>query len=191
MDSPGIYPTDIMSIVNDAWDNSFALVDSNETAIADRGWCPLNYTLLDDNEIKSTMTDSEKTQYQKILKRNNNEASITSNKGTGTKPTQQPSSINTCSTISELTKKIEMNYDPRYLTKVLPNSVSTVVGVNLNFSVGRSADNARRQVHESDLCEAHEASQKLTKTDKNWQKAKWSTTKVRQCKETDSNAEFQ
>ena len=50
MDSPGIYPTDIMSIVNDIWDCSFAVIESNETAVADRGWNPLNYCLLDDND---------------------------------------------------------------------------------------------------------------------------------------------
>ena len=91
MDSPGIYPTDIMSIVNDAWDNSFALIDSNKTAIADRGWCPLNYALLDDNEIKSTMTNSEKIQHGMLLKSNNSN-------------TQQSSSVhNSFSSISELT----------------------------------------------------------------------------------------
>ena len=78
-----------------------------------------------------------------ILKSNNNEASISSNKDTDTSTTQQSSFINTGSTISELTnpnygnatsmKKIDMNYDPRYLTKELPNSVSTIVGVDLNF----------------------------------------------------------
>ncbi len=35
MYSSGIYPsTDIMSIVNNAWDSSFALVDPNKTAMA-------------------------------------------------------------------------------------------------------------------------------------------------------------
>ena len=66
MDSPGIYPTDIMSIVNDAWDDSFAVVESNKKAISDRGWCPLNYALLNDDNIKSTMTDSENCQYMQL-----------------------------------------------------------------------------------------------------------------------------
>ena len=34
MYSSGIYPTDIMSIVNNAWDSSFALVDPNKIAMA-------------------------------------------------------------------------------------------------------------------------------------------------------------
>ena len=62
MDSPGIYPTDIMSIVNDAWDDSFAVDKSNKIAISDQGWCPLNYVLLNDDNVKSTMTDSENCQ---------------------------------------------------------------------------------------------------------------------------------
>ena len=49
MDSPEIYPTNIMSIVSDAWDCSFAVVESNQTAIADRGWNRLTYCLLDNN----------------------------------------------------------------------------------------------------------------------------------------------
>jgi len=59
-----------------------------------------------------------------------------------------------------------MNYDPKYLTKVLPNSVCTVNRNDLNFTVGRSAEIARRLLHESDLCEAREANQKLAKQGK-------------------------
>ena len=42
IDSPGIYATDIMVIVNNAWQQSFAQVDHNKKAISDRGWDPLN-----------------------------------------------------------------------------------------------------------------------------------------------------
>ena len=83
--------------------------------------------------------------------------------------------INTGSMVSGLTdpdygnttntKKIEMSYDPRYVTKVLPNSVC-IVGADLNFSVGRSADIATRLLHESDLREAYKANRQLAKHEK-------------------------
>jgi hypothetical protein len=39
-------PTDIVPLVNTAWDKSFAKVQSSRRAIMDRGWNPLNYALL-------------------------------------------------------------------------------------------------------------------------------------------------
>ena len=124
-----------------------------------------------------------------------NEASTLSIKDTGTSTTHQSSSIETGSTVRELTdadygnitniKKIEIICAPGYVTKVLPNSMCTTVGADLNFSVGRSADIARRLIHESDLREAREVNQK---TSKKWKR---STTKVRKCKETNSNVKFQ
>ena len=158
MDSPGIYPTDIMSIVNDAWDCSFAVVKSNQTAIADRGWNPLNYCLLDDNDIKCTMTDSESCQYHMMLKSTNstniNMVSIPMNGLNIASTSEQSLPLLSQSTISNLTdtendgkrtKNIQI-FDPKYLTKVLPDSLCTT-GVNLNFSVGRSAEVATTVHH--------------------------------------------
>ena len=34
-------------------------LDQIKKAISDRGWCPLNYALLDEDDIKSTRTGSE------------------------------------------------------------------------------------------------------------------------------------
>ena len=73
MDSPGIFSTDIMILINDAWEQSFARVDFNKKAISDRGWNPLNYSLLNDEDIKATMTDSEHFEYQSMLKMNSND----------------------------------------------------------------------------------------------------------------------
>ena len=73
MDSPGIFSTDIMILINDAWEQSFAQVDFNKKAISDRGWNPLNYSLLNDEDIKATMTDSEHFEYQSMLKMNSND----------------------------------------------------------------------------------------------------------------------
>ena len=48
----------------------------------------------------------------------------------------------TTGNVGKRTKNIQMDYDPKYLTKILPDSLCTA-GVNLNFSVGRSAEIAR------------------------------------------------
>ena len=38
----GVTDTDLMSIINLAWEKSFARVKKNRQAIVDRGWNPLN-----------------------------------------------------------------------------------------------------------------------------------------------------
>uniref|UniRef100_A0A7S4UP82 Uncharacterized protein n=1 Tax=Paramoeba aestuarina TaxID=180227 RepID=A0A7S4UP82_9EUKA len=43
---PIIQKTDIIPLINLAWDQSFAKVRSNRKAISDRGWNPLNRALL-------------------------------------------------------------------------------------------------------------------------------------------------
>ena len=52
-------PTDLMPLINIAWKKSFARVDKNQQAIAERGWNPLNYNLLTDPELRATMTNRE------------------------------------------------------------------------------------------------------------------------------------
>jgi len=47
---------DIVGIVSTAWDESFGQVTSNRTAIANRGWGPLNYNVLNHSEIQLTKT---------------------------------------------------------------------------------------------------------------------------------------
>jgi hypothetical protein len=44
-------PTDIIPLVNTAWDKSFARVPTARKAIQKRGWYPLNYRLLDDPNL--------------------------------------------------------------------------------------------------------------------------------------------
>ena len=46
--------------VNYAWGISFMKIESNKTAISERGWFPLNYDLLLDTKLCSTMMDEEK-----------------------------------------------------------------------------------------------------------------------------------
>ena len=53
--------SEIMVLINYAWEHSFARVSSNKTAIAVRGWFPLNRRLLLDNRLRATMTEKEKS----------------------------------------------------------------------------------------------------------------------------------
>ena len=53
--------TDLMPIINYAWNHSFARRDKNKNAISDRGWNPLNRKLLTDNDLRATMTQKEKS----------------------------------------------------------------------------------------------------------------------------------
>ena len=50
---------EIIILVNYAWEQSFARIDSNRTAIVERGWFPLNRNLLLDKQLRSTMTTEE------------------------------------------------------------------------------------------------------------------------------------
>ena len=50
---------EIIILVNYAWEQSFARIDCNRTAIVERGWFPLNRNLLLDKQLRSTMTTEE------------------------------------------------------------------------------------------------------------------------------------
>ena len=143
MDSLGIYPTDIMAIVNDAWQHSFSRIELNKKAISDRGWGPLNYNLLNNKGIQATMTDSDSLEYLSMIKSQSDQSTISDLTDENTKST----------------KKIPLNFDPKYLTKVITDSVTLTP--KLNFSSGRAADVARRLIHDHDIREAREANQKL------------------------------
>ena len=145
MDSPGIHPTDIMAIVNDAWQHSFARIKFYKKAISDRDWGALNYNLLHDKDIEATMKDSETHEYLSMLK-------------------SQPADQWTISdlmdeNIKSTTKTIPLNFDPKYLTKVITDSVTH--SPISNFSTGRAADVARRLIHDHDVRKARAANQKL------------------------------
>ena len=51
--------TDIIPLINKAWNDSFARVEQNKQAIAERGWYPLNRNILLNDELRSTMTPAE------------------------------------------------------------------------------------------------------------------------------------
>ena len=52
----GILSTDIILMVNYAWDKSFAVIESNKDAIAERGRFPFNWNCLLLDNIRSSMT---------------------------------------------------------------------------------------------------------------------------------------
>ena len=64
-ENPTLQPTDIIPLINKAWKQSFARVEKNRNAIADRGWNPLNRNLLLDPSIRATMTDRERIKESK------------------------------------------------------------------------------------------------------------------------------
>ena len=148
MDVPSIQSTDIIPIINYAWDRSFARIEQSKKAISDRGWAPLNYNLLTHEQIIPTMTKSEAIELRSMMK-------IGSNNGS----TQQSSttSIMHSTSLSDLTDDVKMNYDPHFVRQI-PNSVT--IFDKLNFRTGRSAQVARALIHESDILEAREKNQK-------------------------------
>ena len=67
MDPATLCATDIVPLVNIAWEKSFARTNLNKKAIAERGWTPLNRNLLLYKEIQSTMTKAEKLNFSDKL----------------------------------------------------------------------------------------------------------------------------
>ena len=61
--NPNLTATNIVPLVNIAWELSFARVSMNLQAITERGWGPLNRNLLLYKEIQDTMTTSEREQF--------------------------------------------------------------------------------------------------------------------------------
>jgi hypothetical protein len=61
-----ILPSDIIVIVNHAWNASFADVPGNIAAVLERGWNPLNKNLLLLEELRKTMTDYDREWEKKV-----------------------------------------------------------------------------------------------------------------------------
>ena len=76
---------DIVDLVARAWDESFARISSNQKAIAERGWTPLNYKCLLHAEIVATSTKSIQQQ-KDVDKDDNNNSSGTQQTLESTKP---------------------------------------------------------------------------------------------------------
>jgi len=165
MDQSTLLPTDIIPMVNYAWNHSFTRVVLNKKAIADRGWGPLNYNLLNDKSIRATMTEAESKSFASMMKQQS------SSTAGGYGSSYSTSIMNTSSTeISDITTDIasnEMNYDSKYLQKI-PNTVT--VSSKLNFSSGRSAAIAQTLLHEADLLKAREANRRKAQQGKEAEK---------------------
>ena len=59
--------TNVVLLVHQAWKESFAVKATNKKAIAERGWGPLNYILLDNKELANMQqqaSDGIATAYQ-------------------------------------------------------------------------------------------------------------------------------
>ena len=164
MDSPGVYTTDIMTIIDEAWSQSFAQVEQNKRAISARGWGPLNYNLLNDEDIKSTMTESENREYHSMLKTENenelNPESLTTSISATSMSDLTADDYYTGGNKSDQKRATVLNYDQKYLTKVISNSVT--LNTKLNFTSGKAADVARRILHDHDIRQAREANQVLS-----------------------------
>ena len=120
LQNEGIVDTDLMPLINQAWDKSFARVEKNKNAISDRGWNPLNKCLLLDQTLRSTMTAKESSQEYNRL----NEIILP-------RTVNQTSDID--SSITDVTATI-INTDID--TEVTPNNLPTCE--DLNFSTGMS-----------------------------------------------------
>ena len=157
MDNPSILATDIIPIVNYAWKESFARVETNRKAIADRGWNPLNYNLLTNKQITPTMTNSEIMELRSMLEVKSTSSTATTN--STQQSTESTMMIRTNNTsLSSLTDDgLDMNYDPKFIARI-PQTVVTLKD-KLNFKTGRSAHVARALIHESDILEARERNQ--------------------------------
>ena len=156
MDHPNIQPTDIIPCVNFAWEHLFARVGTNLKAIADRGCRPLNFNLLMNEDVKATMTISERNELRFMMK----QQPVLYNLSPTSSIAIKTSTSN--STISDLTgdsMNCATNYDPKYLRN--ESSSVTTLASKMNFKTGRSAFVVRTLLHETALNEAREENQKL------------------------------
>ena len=63
MHDDGLLDTNLMPLINTAWQQSFARRVKNLNALADRGWNPLNKNLLHHEDLRATMTTLEKSSH--------------------------------------------------------------------------------------------------------------------------------
>ena len=131
-------PTDLMPLINIAWDKSFARNHQNKKAIVDRGWNHLNYNLLTEPDLRATMTIGEKvSEHSKIT----------------LPPSMQPENINNSdsnqtSSDNSTASKITTSHSSQKTSYSQQSS--------LNFSTGVSAECLTALVRNEQLMEARE-----------------------------------
>ena len=72
--------SDLILLINIAWDKSFVRVDKNRRAIIDRGWGPYNRNILTLSHIRSTMVETKKINgmnYEVVLSPSSSVSTIT------------------------------------------------------------------------------------------------------------------
>ena len=137
-------PTDLIPLINVAWEKSFARVQQNKKAIAERGWNPLNYNLLTNPDLRATMTVAERlTESSKVtlppsFLRNNSNVCTSSDSVDTTKQSD-----------TEASKSDD-------ITNENPSVSEDKRQSSLNFSSGVSADCLTALVRNEQLMEARE-----------------------------------
>ena len=66
IDPPSYTNTNIVPLVNKAWNASFVRIDKNRKAISERGWGPCNQNLLLYKEILNTMTQEDNAIFESM-----------------------------------------------------------------------------------------------------------------------------
>ena len=135
IDPPTLNATDIIPLVNNAWQASFARVDTNKKAIAERGWNPCNQNLLLYPEIQHTMTKSDRDSFSQTYLSLNNNGSVPN--------CVDLSSSSSRSTISDLSCPTRYNAAGKDI-------------IQLNYSSGNSGMALDCLVHSNDIMESRE-----------------------------------
>lgn len=141
----GILPSDIIIIVNEAWERSFARVRTNKKTIAERGWYPFNRNVLLHKDIRATM--SEQDHIDEVI---GMEVVATNSQQPKQSPSTPSSSTQSSSTLSTLT--------PQYDSVVSRSSLHKPV--TLNFGTGMALHVLKTIVSENDMNKAREAIKK-------------------------------
>ena len=148
IDPPNLINTDIVPLVNKAWNASFVRIDKNRNAIAERGWGPCNRNLLLYKEILNTMTKEDTVIFESMK---GNYCQQNSFPNTDINLRTPVESV--CVTHSKTSHTIiisDITSDPNHNGKV----------ISLNYSSGNSAMVLETLVGTQDLNEARERNKK-------------------------------
>jgi len=140
----GLIDTDLIPLINTAWKSSFARIDKNKNALADRGWNPLNQNLLLHEDLRATMTRREKSAQYHI----SNDIIIPNFK---TRTTAKSCNLSACTTETEASSSEESRSN-----HPLSSSTTAKPGDELNFSSGESLRCLKAMLSQDQLHAARE-----------------------------------
>ena len=133
--------TDLIPLINKAWKASFARVDKNRNAHADRGWNPLNQNLLLNVDLRATVTSKER------LNQHHNNIIIPQ------KNQKMEESSRTCTAATTKSEASSLsNNHPSFTSTVSANPS------DLNFNSGQSLTCLKAMLSQEQL---HEARQRI------------------------------